>query len=1044
MPMPHKATSVSRTSVSRVGDVFVEKYDLLLQWALRLTRRDHERAEDLLHEAFLQFSLRQHDLTGIENLDGYLYSVLKHLHLALIRRAKRDPLSQVSVVEFDSVALALRASQDLDQIEMQNDLRRICAFLCWRKALAKSASYLILRFFHGYYPEEIAQIAITSRSVVDHGIRLASVEAKTHLSESRQLHVVSHRGRSHRHTSATHGHEEMPTFVSALFAVPVAEFLQSIQELIKANRTDACLPRQELLSRYREAAANATPLDRTLLAHLVSCPSCLDTMNFHLRIPPMSDRFPGERLGRFRPGGDTGAPSVSGQRDDSSNGGEMSRSEKNWTKERFLKSAKARLRESFEHQPKRLLVAVNGDTKATEDVTSGHSNLSLRLPSDTAVGFVEVLSEQGLRLAFISVMSLPPEGPDILFQTVSLSAGRSLEITLEFTSSGPVIEVTYRDPLLAHSAGPIDVEEDADVALTTKASDRVRRTFFAQLDEGRAVFSALLRERAGEWMSAYRPLVLSGAMLVLLAAAGMFYVGHLRNNAAEAQKLLSETAHVEELQIPPGRIVHRVLSYEIASQDKSEAPERAVVEMWKASDGRQTVRLSSGSGELRSEIWKSGDHSYFLDHQHHALLPLKALETLRQAVETGATDSLWMSEPAASSFEALTYLPGEEKLTGSGSEYVVKYRPASSPRNSDRPHLVYATLTIRGGRRAVAQSLWIESSGAVRCYSLTETDYSERVATDADSSVFTPNVTPPEPHASLRLSQPAAPEDPNAVLHLHLQALALLNHVDADSGEQIHVERTSAGRLSIRGTFASDERLREAKQKLSALAHNPLVEISLVSLSGKGSQPVRFEAAPATTAVKSIDVDAITTPAQERLRKYFSQRGFTHGEVDTQIQRFCEVSLRDASRSVQHAWAMHELATSFSADDWQHLSAQERQQWLSLYQGHAADLGAGLRGVHHSLAVLSPDAAGAVMAPRAVGPEDTPYSPQEQAPLRLLTDRLLGQSKLADHVLGQAVTASGHSPQDLESLCRQLQSSLAGAEQALQEIEHRAAVTGRL
>jgi DNA-directed RNA polymerase specialized sigma24 family protein len=54
------------------GELFAERYEVLLGWALRLTGRDHQRAEDLVHDTFVQFVLSRPDLSAIENLDGYL------------------------------------------------------------------------------------------------------------------------------------------------------------------------------------------------------------------------------------------------------------------------------------------------------------------------------------------------------------------------------------------------------------------------------------------------------------------------------------------------------------------------------------------------------------------------------------------------------------------------------------------------------------------------------------------------------------------------------------------------------------------------------------------------------------------------------------------------------------------------------------------------------------------------------------------------------------------------------------------------------------
>src|SRR5437660_12768733 len=82
-------------------DLFVEHYELLKQWALRFTERDKELAEDLLHDTFLQFTISKPDLGSIQNLEGYLYVVMRNLHLAQLRRTGRTTLRSLTVVEFD-------------------------------------------------------------------------------------------------------------------------------------------------------------------------------------------------------------------------------------------------------------------------------------------------------------------------------------------------------------------------------------------------------------------------------------------------------------------------------------------------------------------------------------------------------------------------------------------------------------------------------------------------------------------------------------------------------------------------------------------------------------------------------------------------------------------------------------------------------------------------------------------------------------------------------------------------------------------------------
>src|SRR5256886_14630579 len=63
-------------------EVFLARYGKLRSWALQLTEHDRERAEDLVHDAYIQFTFAQPDLDAINNLNGYLYSLLRNLHLS--------------------------------------------------------------------------------------------------------------------------------------------------------------------------------------------------------------------------------------------------------------------------------------------------------------------------------------------------------------------------------------------------------------------------------------------------------------------------------------------------------------------------------------------------------------------------------------------------------------------------------------------------------------------------------------------------------------------------------------------------------------------------------------------------------------------------------------------------------------------------------------------------------------------------------------------------------------------------------------------------
>ena len=128
-----------------------------------------------------------------ENAEPLLYTYLKYVHLAQVRTAERYPFQNMSTVEFDSIQLVLRGSRHKDPIEVQDEVRRIVAYTSLRKQSAKSASILILRFVHGYYPDEIAQISLLRQHKIRRGLSDAREEIRGHLTDSTRIRVM-HQG----------------------------------------------------------------------------------------------------------------------------------------------------------------------------------------------------------------------------------------------------------------------------------------------------------------------------------------------------------------------------------------------------------------------------------------------------------------------------------------------------------------------------------------------------------------------------------------------------------------------------------------------------------------------------------------------------------------------------------------------------------------------------------------------------------------------------------------------------------------------------------
>lgn len=128
-------------------------------WAQSLTRGDVAKAQDIVQEFCLYFTLKRPDLSNVENVEGYLYTCLRHICLSNLARASREASHFISIADFDSFDFAVASRRSGDPLERQNDLRHICNFAIWRKEKSKTARYFILHFFHGYSRQETAELA---------------------------------------------------------------------------------------------------------------------------------------------------------------------------------------------------------------------------------------------------------------------------------------------------------------------------------------------------------------------------------------------------------------------------------------------------------------------------------------------------------------------------------------------------------------------------------------------------------------------------------------------------------------------------------------------------------------------------------------------------------------------------------------------------------------------------------------------------------------------------------------------------------------------
>jgi RNA polymerase sigma factor (sigma-70 family) len=263
-------------------EIFISLYARLHGWALQIARHDQALAEDLLHDAFIQFTSSQPELKKIANREAYLYGLIRNLHLSHLRKKLRREKQTPSIIDFETLRLGLKSAKALDNFQVQEELKRICYFLCLRKESSKSASVMILRFFHGYFPSEIAQVMQATPQVVKVRLNTARGEVRAVIENAQTIEAIEKR--------------ISPEMTLEKSFRTNVELAIALGEMIFRSTGGECLTDPELkkiyLSRENETIETKT------LAHIVSCRKCIDKINDLLKLLPISERHSVDFIGK--------------------------------------------------------------------------------------------------------------------------------------------------------------------------------------------------------------------------------------------------------------------------------------------------------------------------------------------------------------------------------------------------------------------------------------------------------------------------------------------------------------------------------------------------------------------------------------------------------------------------------------------------------------------------------------------------------------------------------------------------------------------------
>ncbi|HEU4432211.1 MAG TPA: RNA polymerase sigma factor [Pyrinomonadaceae bacterium] len=931
----------------RREQLFTERYESLLAWALRLTNQNHEAAEDLVQDAFVQFMLGRTGLEQIENIDGYLRRMLRYMQASrMSRQAQRLHDTALSVADYDSLTLGWTAIEPPRRMQAFEELQQICSYACARKESSRAGSVLILRYFHDYFPTEIASVLGTSRHCVDQWQRLARREVKLFMNEPGRLRFVNAKCAAERAASRS--------FAST--GDPMTELRQMI--FLSCQRP--CLPANELREIY--AAGNTDALTTTKLGHIVSCGSCLDAVNSLLGLPLLAQR--GQPAASVDP---TDHPSDKDGPPSEGSGGGTSGGGPNDVRGRLGRH----LRAISEHKPQELRVAVNGAPVSSLKISSDLTQVDLNLNADEAVEFVEITSEQGVLLLFFS----SGKGSESeQWAWIELSEGRTLAAFLRL-QDGPSLRVIYKDPLpvelsatpeilqATSLSSPLALVQTVDETMksrvvTHRAVDLLRswtKKLVGVLKRGEAgvvdggngdaddaritLFSPQL-DRPSLWA---RPGFIAVLIAALLVAAGLVWLN--RPAPVLTAAVLLDRAGVAEAAVEqlPDRVSHRVINLEERRSPEGAVVSRRRIEIWQNhATGDRAQRLYDESNELVAATWQKADGARVV-YQHGSRVRSQTAPAAPADLLL-SLENVWQLDPSARIFSNLVAEPSAVRVDRRSTTYVLTYE---KERAIGASRLLKASLTLnQSDLRPIEQTLLVQRGGDLREYRSAETSFELVPSKAVDKAVFEvePELiggarptgrTGDWAHRDLTSSRvpplTSALTPAVASAELEVDVAYLLNQAKADRNEQVALTRNAGGSLRVEGIVETEQRKSELMRALAPVSQNPAVTIEIRTVE----ESLQRVSKPSALSIYQAEASASSVAVDRELREYFS-RSTTNGDLDEAVRSFSSHTVKRAYDALFHAIALKQLINRFANVDMRTVAPDARAKWLAMVREQAA------------------------------------------------------------------------------------------------------------
>ena len=922
--------------------LFTERYESLLAWAMRLTNQQRDAAEDLVQDAFVQFVLGRTKLEEIENIDGYLRRMLRYMHVSrLSRSAQHLQEAALSVADYDSCRLGWTAIEPPRRMQALDELYQICTYACARKESSRAGSVLILRFFLEYFPTEIASVLNSSRHCVDQWQGLARREVKLYMDQPGRLRFVN-------------GTRPLDTH-QIRYLKSDCDLMLELRQMIFNSRRGECLSARELDELY--GSGNADALTTARLAHIVSCPACLDAVNSLLGLPQLAQRYQAESPQPKEPPGDATGGGASG----GGSGG-------------LTQKFADRLRETHEHKPQELRIAVNGFLVSSLTVSSDLSELNLNLTPDDPIEFVEVCSEQGVQMLFFTVD--PAETQSEQWAWIELSEGRLLEACFR-NENRPSLHLVYKDPapdevyitaetpnhvlsspLAVVTANQWEETKSGKQGVVFRLCSRLKgflnsirttsdRSFVPDETTDEARLLRVLSQSAGAERNQFwrRP----GWLIVLVSAvviAGFLYFKvSLKSNVTATDLLQRASVADKTSNEQTAQVRHRFINLEERRSAEGAIVAQRKIEIWEDHGrGASAQRLYDQSNRLIGGMWQKANGARVV--YHHGSKPQSQPAVATPDGLLLNLDDIWQLQPSAQSFAVLIEQPAFAEVEERSATYVLHYEKA---RTVGASQLLKATLTLsKSDLHPIEQTLIVLRGGVLREFRFVEAGFELVPSRDVAPTVF--EIEPeliggagepgrPENWAFRDLTASRVPPSPStstppvasASAELEVDVAYLLNRAKADRNEQVNLTRSAGGSLRVEGVVDTRERKEEFLQALAPVSHNPAVQIEIRTVA----EAMQRLSSAGEVSVQETEQTTNTIAADEELRTYFEKQNLS-GSTDDAIGKYSSRLVNDSYSALFQAIELKKLIGRFANVDMRAVTPDARAKWLAMLREHAS------------------------------------------------------------------------------------------------------------